>query len=66
MSARNWNSGGNSGDDNHPESYDMEKDDKVTFLGYFNNPYRLIIGSKEGCVTIYNIAKRTTESFSMA
>jgi len=37
----------------------------VTFIAYFNNPNRIVFGSKEGCVTFYNIAKRETMSFAL-
>ena len=37
--------------------------DKVTFLAYFTQPNRILFGSKDGCVTFYNVAKRETTSF---
>ena len=37
---------------------DIENEDKVTFIGYFSNPPRIIFGSKEGCVTIYTMSKK--------
>ena len=40
--------------------------DKVTFIGYFSTPQRIIFGSKEGYVTIYNLAKREKQSFSIS
>lgn len=37
----------------------------MTFIGYFSSPYRIIFGTKEGCVTIYNMVKKEIQSFSM-
>ena len=36
---------------------DTEVEDKVTYIGFFTQPNRIIFGSKEGFITIWNITK---------
>ena len=38
-------------------SMDAEVEDKVTYIGFFTQPNRIIFGSKEGFITIWNITK---------
>ena len=56
---------GNNSTENYGDSLDEVVNDKVTFIGYFSQPNRIIFGSKEGCITTYNMAKSETESFSI-
>jgi len=39
----------------------MDKEDKVTYLGFFTQPNRIIFGSKEGFITIWNVTKGLNE-----
>lgn len=39
----------------------QEAQDKVTYLGFFTQPNRIIFGSKEGFVTIWNVTKGLSE-----
>ena len=52
------------------ENSNDQSDDKVTFIGYFTQPNRIIIGSKEGCITFYTLTGKepvrgSVEQFSM-
>ena len=57
--------GNNSGSGDIGESVEEVPDDKVTFIGFFTAPNRIIFGSKEGCVTTFNMTKKETHSFSI-
>ena len=39
-------------------SLDDDQEDKITFIGYFTNPNRIIFGSKEGVINIYFMSRK--------
>ena len=39
-------------------SDDEEREDKVTYIGYFTAPNRIIFGSKEGVINVYYMSRK--------
>ena len=39
-------------------SLDDDQEDKITFIGYFTAPNRIIFGSKEGVINIYFMSRK--------
>lgn len=56
----NNTSGDRENSNNISVDLDEERADKITFIGYFNAPNRIIFGSKEGVINIYFMSRKET------
>ena len=43
---------------NNISNEDDQREDKITFIGYFTAPNRIIFGSKEGVINIYFMSRK--------